>query len=230
MTATTPDDLALLAQIPLFHSVDRDEIAALGLVTRRQTLARGEILFHKGDPCQGFYLLLRGQIKLSFISSQGNEKVVEIIAAGQTFGEALMFLEKPYIVTAQVLLDAEVLHVDKDALFAALDVQPQLARKLLAGLAIRLHQRMNDLEAYTLQSGRQRIVSYFLGELATQSTPATPPAITLPTTKGLVASRLNLTQEHFSRLLNELSSEGLIRVDNRRIELLDLAALQREPA
>ncbi len=230
MPASSPDDLTLLAQIPLFHSVDRDEIAALGLATRRQMLARGEILFHKGDPCQGFYLLLRGQIKLSFISSQGNEKVVEIIAAGQTFGEALMFLEKPYIVTAQALLDAEVLHIDKAPLFSALDLQPQLARKLLAGLAIRLHQRMNDLEAYTLQSGRQRIVSYLLSELASQTAPATPPVITLPTTKGLIASRLNLTQEHFSRLLNELSGEGLIRVDSRRIELLAPAALGREAA
>ncbi|MDD2883687.1 MAG: Crp/Fnr family transcriptional regulator [Dechloromonas sp.] len=228
MTAPTTDDLTLLAQIPLFHSVDRDEITAIGLSTRRQSLAKGDFLFHKGDDCQGFHLLLSGQIKLAFISSQGNEKVVEIISAGQTFGEAIMFLETPYIVTAQALADSQLLHVGKAALFTALDHQPRLARKLLAGLAIRLHQRMNDLEAYTLQSGRQRIISYFLRELAAHPSATEPPDITLATTKGLVASRLNLTQEHFSRILNELANDGLIRVDSRRIQLLDLDTLQSE--
>lgn len=228
MTTPTADDLALLTQIPLFHSVDRAAIAAIGLSTRRQTLGKGEILFHKGDDCHGFHLLLSGQIKLAFVSSQGNEKVVEIIQAGQTFGEAIMFLETPYIVTAQALSDSQVLHVGQDALFAALDNQPCLARKLLAGLAIRLHQRMNDLEAYTLQSARQRIVDYFLRELAANPSTAQPPQIMLLTTKGLLASRLNLTQEHFSRILNELANDGLIQVDSRRIQLLDLAALRLE--
>ncbi|HRD88630.1 MAG TPA: helix-turn-helix domain-containing protein, partial [Accumulibacter sp.] len=50
--------------------------------------------------------------------------------------------------------------------------------------------------------------------------------ITLPTNKGIIASRLNLTQEHFSRILHELSEKGLIVVEGRRIHIRDVDALR----
>ena len=72
---------ALLGRLPLFSSMLPEEIERIARGTRELRVAKGDILFHKGDPCLGFHLLLSGQIKLAFTSSQGNEKVVEIITA-----------------------------------------------------------------------------------------------------------------------------------------------------
>ena len=215
---------ALLTHIPLFEGLAPEEITRIARSTREIHATKGDILFHKGDPCSGFHLLVYGQVKLAFTSQQGSEKVVEILQQGQSFGEAIMFMDKPYIVFAQALTDSLLLHVSKQAVFDELARDHALCRKMLAGMAMRLHQLMNDVESYSLHSGKQRIIGYLLRENA--ETDARALTVTLPTSKGTIASRLNLTQEHFSRILHELSEAGLIVVEGRKITIPDVEKLR----
>ena len=228
MQATQPINIeALLSHIPLFNGLAPEEVARIGRSTREIRASKGDILFHKGDACNGFHLLVYGQVKLAFTSAQGNEKVVEILTQGQSFGEALMFMEKPYIVFAQALTESLLLHVSKAAVFEELERDHQLGRKMLAGMSMRLHQLMSDVESYSLHSGKQRIIGYLLRELPEADQNGVKVAITLPTNKGVIASRLNLTQEHFSRILHELSELGLIVVEGRKIHIPSVAKLRQ---
>ncbi|HSN64725.1 MAG: Crp/Fnr family transcriptional regulator [Azonexus sp.] len=228
MNANHPINIeALLTHVPLFNGLAPEEISRIARATREIHAGKGDILFHKGDPCTGFHLLVYGQVKLAFTSQQGSEKVVEIMQQGQSFGEAIMFMEKPYIVFAQALTDSLLLHVSKQAVFDELARDHNLCRKMLAGMAMRLHQLMNDVESYSLHSGKQRIIGYLLRELAEEDQHGTDVAVTLPTNKGVIASRLNLTQEHFSRILHELTELGLIVVEGRKIHIPSVANLRK---
>lgn len=218
---------ALLTHVPLFQGLAPEELGRIVRGTRELHPNKGEILFHKGDPCGGFHLLVYGQIKLAFTSSQGSEKVVEIISQGQSFGEAIMFMEKPYIVFAQALTDCLLLHISKGVVFEELQRDHNLCRKMLAGMAMRLHQLMNDVESYSLHSGKQRIIGYLLRELPEADHQGVNVSITLPTNKGVIASRLNLTQEHFSRILHELTELGLIVVEGRKIHIPNATRLRQ---
>lgn len=211
---------ALLAHVPLFNELEKDEISRLARGSREISVARGDILFHKGDTPTRFYLLVYGQVKLAFTSPQGGEKVVDIVAQGQTFGEAVMFMDKPFVVYAQALADSVLLHISKAAIIDELDKEPKLGRKMIAGLAMRLHHLISDVESYSLRSGRQRVIGYLLRDTPTDRAPQV--TVTLPTNKGVIASRLNLTQEHFSRILHELSEKGLIVVEGRNIHIQDV--------
>ncbi|KAB2925547.1 MAG: Crp/Fnr family transcriptional regulator [Dechloromonas sp.] len=220
---------ALLTHVPLFNGLAPEEIGRIARATREIHAGKGDILFHKGDPCNGFHLIVYGQVKLAFTSAQGTEKVVEILSQGNSFGEALMFMEKPYIVFAQALTDSLLLHVSKAAIFEELQRDHNLCRKMLAGMAMRLHQLMSDVESYSLHSGKQRIIGYLLRELPDdepESINGINVTITLPTNKGVIASRLNLTQEHFSRILHELIDLGLIVVEGRKIHIPSVARLR----
>ncbi|PKQ27402.1 MAG: Crp/Fnr family transcriptional regulator, partial [Candidatus Anoxymicrobium japonicum] len=78
-------------------------------------------------------------------------------------------------------------------------------------------------------SGKQRIIGYLLRELPDDepdSINGINVTITLPTNKGVIASRLNLTQEHFSRILHELIDLGLILVEGRKIHIPSVAKLR----
>jgi len=218
----------LLATAPLFEGLAQDEIARFARSVRELTAARGEILFHRGDVCTGFHLILGGQIKLAFLSAAGNEKVVEILRPGQTFGEAVMFMDKPYVVMAQALSDTSLLHIPKQVVFEEMARDPLFCRKIIGGLSRRLHQLMGDVESYSLRSGRDRIVGYLLREEGLdEDCPARGRvSIRLSTSKGTIASRLNLTQEHFSRILHELIDSGLIEVEGRTIHVPDIAKLR----
>ena len=218
---------ALLTHAPLFQGLAPQELSRIARGTRELHPKKGEVLFHKGDSCSGFHLLVYGQIKLAFTSSQGSEKVVEIISQGQSFGEANMLMEKPYIVFAQALTDCLLLHISKAAVFEELQRDHNLCRKMLAGMAMRLHQLMNDVESYSLHSGKQRIIGYLLRELPEADQEGINVAITLPTNKGVIASRLNLTQEHFSRILHELTDLALIVVEGRKIHIPCVANLRK---
>ncbi|HEX5675129.1 MAG TPA: Crp/Fnr family transcriptional regulator [Azonexus sp.] len=218
---------ALLTHIPLFNGLAPEEISRIARSTREIHASKGDILFHKGDACTGFHLLVYGQVKLAFTSQQGSEKVVEILQQGQSFGEAVMFMDKPYIVFAQALTDSLLLHVSKQAVLDELERDHNLTRKMLAGMAMRLHQLMNDVESYSLHSGKQRIIGYLLRELSEADQNGTAVAVTLPTNKGVIASRLNLTQEHFSRILHELTELGLIAVEGRKIHIPSVANLRK---
>jgi CRP-like cAMP-binding protein len=215
---------ALLAHVPLFNGLAKDEIARIARGTRQINAARGDVLFHKGDVSTGFHLIVYGQVKLAFTSAQGGEKVVDIIGQGHCFGEAVMFMDKPYMVYAQTLADSLLLHISKTAILDELERDPRLGRKMIASLSIRLHHLITDVESYSLHSGRQRIIGYLLRDHADDS--AKSLIVTLTTSKGVIASRLNLTQEHFSRILHELSEQGLIVVAGRKITIPDVGKLR----
>ena len=211
----------LLAHAPLFRGLSPEELDRIASGTREVRVEKGEVLFRRGDPCAGFHVVAVGQVKLSLGTPEGGEKVVEILGPGMSFGEAVLFMERPYLVTATALADGLLLYVSREALFRELDRDPGLARRMLAGLSMRLHMLMKDMEAMTLHSATQRVIGY----LTRLDDEAGDGRVTLPAQKNLVASRLNLTPEYFSRILHELSEEGLIRVDGRSIEILDPGAL-----
>lgn len=215
---------AFLAHLPLFASLSPDELARIAGDVVQQAARRGSLLFRRGDPCTGFHCIVYGQVKLALRGRSGEEKVVEILGPRQSFGEAVMFLEKPYYVDAEALADSKLLFVPRETIFRALDGDPQLARRMLGALSARLHRLIGDVEAYALQSGRQRVAAYLLNSLPPRT--QGPGRVTLPTRKGVIASRLSLTQEHFSRVLRELSDAGLIAVHGREVVIPDLVRLR----
>lgn len=218
----------LLKQVPLLHGLSPADLPRFARGAREMRVVKNEVLFHRGDACLGFHFLIAGQVKLAFTSADGHEKVIEIIRPGQTFGEAVMFMDKPYVVMAQALTDCTLLHVSKNVVFEEMAHEPMFCRKLIAGLSQRLHHLIADVETYSLRNGRDRIIGYLLREeeLDGDPTPRGRVSIRLPTSKGTIASRLNLTQEHFSRVLHEMIDTGLIEVEGRTIHIVDIEKLR----
>ena len=214
---------AFLANLPIFSEMGEAELDRLAAATVPLYFDKGQAIVQCGDACTGFHVVVYGQVKLAFTSPQGVEKVVEIVRPGQSFGEALMFLDKPYIVFAQALADSMLLHVAKQAVFEGLG--NGFGRRMIAGLAGRLHGLVRDVEAYTLRSGQERIIGYLLAELP-EDIVLGEAEVRLTPGKSVLASRLNMTPEHFSRILHELAQAGLIEVNGRSIRIPDVARLR----
>lgn len=216
----------ILSRVSLFTELSTDQLANIAANTREKRLAKGEMLFQKGDPAKGFYVVVFGQVKLAFPSSQGNEKVVDIVGPRQSFGEALMFMDKNYPLFAEALTDALLLHVGSTALFDALSKDASLVRHMLAGLSQRLHALVNDVESYCLYSSIQRVIGYLLQQSPQEGEGSGSVAVSLPVSKQVIASRLNLTPETLSRIFHDLSAAGLIAVQGKQITIHDLEKLK----
>lgn len=217
-----------LAQLPLFSDMHRDELERLAQGCSESHYIRSQDVFRIGDPCSAFHVVLSGLIKLYAISPSGQEKVIELVGPGQSFGEALMFTDQPYIINAQSLIDTRVLAVRKPAVMAEIERDPRFALRMLAGISRQLHGLVHDVESYALHSGVQRVVAYLLrDEVSAHCEDCQVRTITLPVSKATIASRLSLTPEYFSRVLHELAEQHLIEIDKRDIRLLDVVRLAR---
>jgi CRP/FNR family transcriptional regulator, dissimilatory nitrate respiration regulator len=223
MRRREPDVQAFLAHLPSFEGLRAAELARLAAGTTRRRLRAGEVLFRQGEPSTGLYAVVHGRVVLTARSARGHERVTEIIEAGRSFGEAIMFLEKPYIVGAKALSDCLVLHVSRETVFAELERNPGFARRLIASLSAKLHATVRELELYALGSAGQRFAAWLLRAVPAAEGAA---AVTLPAAKRAVAARLNLSAEHLSRILHHLSDAGLVKVQGRKLEIPDLARLR----
>jgi CRP-like cAMP-binding protein len=219
-----PDVESFLAHLPLFEGLKAEEISRLATGTLRRRLRSGEILFRQGEPSTGFHAVVHGRIALSARSPQGRERVSAIIEPGRSFGEAIMFLDKPYIVTARALTDALVLHITKQTVFAELDRNPGFGRRIIATLAAKLHASVRELDLYALGSGGRRFAAWLLRLVPPEERGAA--AVILPAAKRAIASQLNLSAEHLSRILRELAAEGLIEVQGRTLTIPDVGRLR----
>jgi CRP-like cAMP-binding protein len=202
-----------------------EEIERIAQGTRELHIGRGDVLFQRGDPSTGFYVVVYGQIKLALSSPQGVEKVVELFGPGQSFGEAVMFMGKPYPVYSQALADTLVLHITKSVVFSGIDNDPAFCRKMLAGLSIRLHRLIHYVESFSLRSSAQRVIGYLLQDLE-EIKEGRDIHISFPANKNVIASNLNITPETFSRILHNLSNDGLIEVKGKDVCIRDIAKLR----
>jgi CRP/FNR family transcriptional regulator, dissimilatory nitrate respiration regulator len=216
---------ACLAHLPLFCELSPEEIAHVAQGTRELHLARGYVLFQRGDLPTGFYAVVHGQVKLTLTSPQGIEKVLQIFGPSQSFGEAVMFLGKPYPVYAQALTDCLALHISKNVLLDGIDTDPAFCRKMLAGLSIRLHHLIQNLESLSLHSSAERVIGYLLQDLE-EVKDGQAMYISLTVNKNVIASHLNLTPETFSRILHNLSDAGLITVEGKTICIKNISQLR----
>ncbi len=214
----------LLKHVSLFTELSHDELLKVARYTRERRLDKSELLFQRGDTAHGFFHVVSGQIKLAMSSAQGNEKIVDVIHPGQSFGEAIMFLDRNYPVFAEALTPCRLLHIGQSVVSELIDKDPGFARKLLAGMAIRLHGMVRDVETYSLRSSTQRVIGFLLQQ-AESPTGNAVQTVELPTSKQVIASRLNLTPETLSRIFHELSDARLIEVHGKQVTLLDLKRL-----
>jgi len=215
------DPRVFLARLPLFTELGAASIERIAAGAGKLRLARGATLFRQGESPSGFYVVVVGEIRLVAHGARGS-RLTGIVEAGRSFGEPVMFLERPYLVDAVAHTDAVVIRVPKENVFEEIERNPRFARRVIAGLATRIEALVREIDANARGGARERLVNYLL-----RAHPAAEGeiSVSLPATKAAIATQLGLTPEHLSRLLRELTARQLLRVEGRRIVIPDVARL-----
>lgn len=215
-----------LHRVYLFDALNEQQLQTVCDAMRDVSLAARETLFEFGRPAERFYLLRSGQIKLFRISADGDEKVMEVIHPGQTFAEAIMFMERHnYPVNAEALEPSELYSFEMRGFTELLKDSPDTCFRLMASMSRRLHSRIEEINNLTLQNATYRLVVYLLEQMPEHMDGDS--VIHLETPKSVIASRLSIQPETFSRILSKLSKVGLISVHGNNIVMNDLKGLQK---
>lgn len=207
-----------------FNEQSQEELLADALV--RDYPPQG-LIQRQDDPAERFYLVYKGKVKLYRISADGKEKVVEIIPAGHTFAEAVMFMQRSvFPVCAEALEPVQVISFSNRLMLRHLEQNPQTCLHLLGLMSVRLHQRLDELENLTLQNATQRLALYLVGQVRDQVGDSAEIELVLP--KSLIAARLSIKPETFSRAIATLRDRGLIDSRARQISIPSITNLLDE--
>lgn len=217
-----------LERLPLFEELTSDALARLVSGATEVKVPTGRIVFRHGDPPAALHIIIEGQVKLSLHSARGDEKVIELVGRGDNFGAVPMLLGERHMLTAETIADSVLLNVGRNAVVEELQRNPEFSRRMLREVCQRLQQRTRDFENYMLHNGTQRVATFLLSQMP-DGVNGKSVAVTLPAKKGIIASRLNLTHEHFSRILHEIQAAGLIEVRGREIRMIDVGRLRTYP-
>lgn len=210
-----------LKTAPLLAGLNHEQLERVSRHAVRVVLGAEQLLFSQGDPAERFYLVLKGQMRLFRLSPGGAEKVIELVSPGQTFAEALMFLSAPrYPVGAAALVPSELLSLDARDFAQMLRDSVDTCFLMLGFLSQRLRCLIGEIDNLTMHTASSRVARYLLFKV-----PPEQRSLTLDVRKGVLASRLSIQPETFSRVVKELAGQGIIEVHGARVVILDRAAL-----
>ena len=205
----------------LFSELDDGQLDRVRRHSHAIDMLEGESLFFQGDEATTFYLVLSGRIKLYRVSPDGKEKVVEIVGQGGTFAEALMFMDEPhYPVTATALVPSRVIGVNSRDFKAMLRESIDTCFLLMGRMCFRLRGLIREIDALSLETGTVRTISYLL-----EQAPADRDDFELQVAKSVIASRLSVKPETFSRILKNLHEQEIVSIDGRSVTIHDRDAM-----
>lgn len=226
MNRFNPTPPAALRKCRLFRDLDAAVIQRLLADSRAMNVARGEAICRKGQPCSGLDVILEGQVKLCVETPLGEEHVIALLGEGDAVGEVALVTHRPQLTSAMAITSTTLLHIPAKTLLAEFERNPLLCWNAVQTLGTIAGAQVHDLENLLFRKADGRVARYLM-DLFSSASRSHGQVVRLPARKGLIASRLHMTKEHFSRTLRELSERGVVAVRHLDIEILDRVALER---
>ncbi|MGI9485171.1 MAG: Crp/Fnr family transcriptional regulator [Geminicoccaceae bacterium] len=221
-TGLREGELAQLHRLTLFGGLESEEIFDLLADATVRKYACGTVLFAQEEPADRFFLVLEGWVKLSRETRDGHESVIGLFSKGESFAEAAMFESELFPVDGTAIDDSRLLVIPAGSFRRRLSERPELTFKLLGSMSKHMRQLVQQIEQLTSRTSAERVAGFLAG-LARGATP--PIRLHLPVDKVLIAGRLGMQPETFSRALARLRNHG-VQVDGHEVAIKNLEHLQ----
>lgn len=218
------DPLAkIFREQPLFSALTNGQRKRVKQGVQLLNLEENQTLFDTKHQANRFFVVRRGRVKLFRLSPNGLEKIIEIVRPNESFAAAVMFMEqKTYPVCATTLTQSQLFSFENRIFLNILRESPETCFRVMAEMSRRLRQQVGEIDQLSLRSAPTRLATYLVEKRVSGNSSK----VLLDAPKHVIASKLSIQPETFSRALGTLSKQGIIRVDGGTIEVLDLAILK----
>ena len=218
----------LLKKIYLFSGLGDKDLETLAQIAISRNFPRETTIFWEGKESLGFYILIKGLVKLVKSSWDGKEYILRLVSPGETMGEAAVLAESSYPVSAISLEDSQTLFFPKANFLNLITASPRLARNMMATMSHLLYHLTRQLEDLSLKEVSARLAKYLLERCEeNHGKVAKGLSFDLPVTKTHLAAYLGTISETLSRTLARFKALGVIQVDKSRITIGDAELLKK---
>ena len=224
--AVSRSDLETVRHLPLFQGLAPDALRSLLRDAEVLAFSKRTVIFEQGEPVTHFFGVLSGWVKLYRLRPDGSEVIIEVFGPGESFAEGAIGMPDGYPVSAELVEDGRLLAVPVAGYIERLREDPELVVRTFASLAINLKRLVSRIESGSSLNSSQRVGAFLLHFCPPPKPGGDPVDVRLPYDKKLIASRLGMKPETFSRALANLRKHG-VAVRGSKARISDLTQLRR---
>lgn len=214
-------------RVQLLSGLSEAEMKTIYAAARSLRKERGEFVYMPGDSANFVYFLKKGRIKLSVLSDSGKEIAIDIIQAGEMFGEFALIDESERSNMTEALDDVTILVFNKHDFVGLLKTQSNLALNYIRMVGDRRRRMEKKLSDITSKGVPARVCE-LLHELSTYALPAGGGhQFLIPLMHHDVASLIGASRQTTTSILNDLMRRGFIELGRGWIRIKSLTDLQR---
>jgi CRP-like cAMP-binding protein len=229
ITMSALDPYETLRRVPFFAVLPHEELKVLAshCVTRR--LLKDETLADEGDPCEGLFVVQAGAVKLFKMAENGREQILVIERAGSTVGELSVFDGGNFPATAVAVEDSTLLFLPKREFLELCQRNSEVAFAVIRSLAWRFRYLASLVEELSLKEVSHRLAR-FLRDRALELGVRTKRGIEFPLeeTNQEIGAEIGTVRDLVSRNLRRFVDRGIIRLERRKVIVLDMAELEAQ--
>jgi CRP-like cAMP-binding protein len=219
---------AMLPDLPYFAELDSSARKQVCQYVRVRRYSAGQTILTEGEPCDGLYFVIKGQIRLVRGANEGREHVVRVLGPGATFNDAAVFDGGANSEGAVAVEESTVGLIPKSALLAFIERYPEIARAALKIISARQRTLGAIMEDLALRDVKTRVARLLVGclgkhEHIIEHAPNACERITHQEIAAMVGS----VREVVQRVLKELERDGAVTLERSRIRVLDEKKLKK---
>ena len=215
MSPVRPSKEALdsLRTIPLFAGVSDDDLESIAALLIERRIPKGHTIVEEGLSGDYMYVLADGQVKVTKLSGDGREKILELLGPGDFFGEMSLLDNAVRSASVKSMTETRILALSRNDFLKELRHNPDLAMAVIQELTRRL--RETDEQASSLSF--QRVKDRTRGLLRRSSLPSEDGRrITQPLTHQQIADMIGTSRETVTRVVKELKQDGWLEQQGKR--------------
>jgi CRP-like cAMP-binding protein len=215
-----PHTARLLSANPFFAGFAPETLAKIAGICRERRLAARETLFFKGDTSDGLYAIRRGLIRIGTTDDLGRAMTMNVLGAGDVFGEIALLDGRSRTADAVALENVELLFLPRRAFLNLLADEPSIALQVIELLCARLRDLIERMEETTFLPAETRLARRIL-------TLATDYGTELRASQEELASLTGVTRETVNRQLQAWKRDGILSLGRGRLRIHDLDDIRR---
>jgi CRP-like cAMP-binding protein len=202
-----------------FDALPGNDVEALRRFATRRSHPSGTTLFQQGERPRQLLIIERGEVELVY-ATRSERLVMQLVYAGSTVDLLAIQLDSPYAYSAITLSEATLLHLRLDTVRALEALFPEIGLRWLRLLAHTLDRSNQRLVEMAGRSALEQVSHVLLHEAIERKEPM------LELTQEELAATLALSRQTVSRAFRDLTGEGAIKPERRRIRVLDVEKLR----
>jgi CRP/FNR family transcriptional regulator, cyclic AMP receptor protein len=216
--------LAVLRKHPYFCDLDPEAFDQLCRYAKPATLKRGATICSKGDPGNSLFAVISGTVKISSTSADGRSAILNLIGAGEIFGEIAVLDGQARSADATANTNCEIFVIDRREFLPFVRSQPALAMKFIELLCTRLRWTSDQVEQIILQNLPGRLASALVR--LTEKHKLEPKGRTIAVTQQEISEMVGMTRESINKQLRVWAARSWVRLEHGAIVVLNVEPLQ----